>query len=91
MSRARAKRRAEPIWIRNSIVAWRPRGHHVGKLRQVLRPALGHRVGKFGQARLAHQVHVLDLDVARRPAGAFEQEIHARVFPVFHLAPDRCT
>ena len=59
---------------------------HVGQLGEVLRPALGDRVGEFRECRAAHQVDVLDLDIARRPRRVFEQEIDARIPAVFHLA-----
>ena len=39
---------------------------------------------------LAHQGHVLHLDIAGRPVRRFEQEIDPRGLPVFHLAPHRC-
>ncbi len=62
--------------------------HHVGEFHEVLRAALGHRVRKFGKARAAHQMHVLDLDIAALSPRCFEQEVHPRILAVLHLAAD---
>ncbi len=86
--RARSAR-AEPIWIRNSITARAPAATMSASSARCFAPRSGHCIGKFGQPRPAHQVDVLDLDVAGRPAGRFEQEIDPRVLAVLHLAPDR--
>ena len=85
--RARSAR-AEPIWTRIQHHRAGAGRDHVGKFGEMLGAALGDRVGKFGKARPAHQVHVLDLDIAGRPAGRFEQEIDPRGLAVFHLAAD---
>ena len=60
-------------------------GDHVGELVQVLRAPGRDRIGKLGKARLAHQVHVLDLDIAGRFAVALEQDVDPAVLAVFHL------
>src|SRR5207302_2916995 len=65
------------------------RRRYLAKLDEVLGPALGHRIGKFRQPWLAHEVHVLDLDVARRPRQALEQEIDAGILAVPHLAAEQ--
>ena len=83
-----AKRSADGIWMTNSSTARAPAGEHAGKLTQMLGAARGHAVGKFGEPRLAHQVDVLDLEIARPPRRVVEQEIDAGVLAVFHLAPD---
>src|ERR1041385_5262935 len=59
---------------------------HVAKLFEVLGAALGLGVGEFRHARRAHQMHVLDLDIARRALCAFAEEIHARVLAILSLA-----
>jgi hypothetical protein len=41
------------------------------------------------QDGLAHEVHVLDLDIAGRAFRIFEQQVDARIPAVFHLAPRR--
>ena len=45
-------------------------------------------VRELGEARLAHEVAVLDLQVAGRLAVLFEQEVDPAVAAVFHLRPD---
>ena len=55
----------------------------------MLGAARGYAIGKFGEARLAHEMDVLDFQVARRPAGVFEQKIDPRIQAIFHFAPDR--
>ncbi len=56
---------------------------HVGELDEVLGAALGDGVGKFGQPRLAHQMHVLDLDIAGRPAGSSSRKSTREFLPYF--------
>lgn len=58
---------------------------HGGELPQMPRPAGGDAVGKFRQAILAHQVAILDLEVARRKAIRLQQEIDPARCSVFHL------
>ena len=66
-----------------------PGRDHVGQFGEVLGAALGDGVGKFGEPRPSHHVHVLDLDIAGRTVGCFEQEIDPRGLAVFHLAARR--
>jgi hypothetical protein len=66
-----------------------PGRRHRGQLVEVFRPARRHRIRELGEARAPHQVHVLDLDVAGRTIGRFQQEVDARVAAVLHLAPGR--
>ena len=49
--------------------------------------ALGHGIGKFGERRSPHQVHVLDLDVTGRPVRMLEQEVDPRIASILHFAP----
>src|SRR6476619_562785 len=48
---------------------------HRAQFAELLRPALGNRVGQFCPSRLAHQVHVLDLEIAWWPRRMLEQKI----------------
>ena len=89
MSRASAKRFAEPIWIRYSITARCPASTMSPSSSRCLLPRSVLASGNSARPGRPHQVHVLDLDVAGRPAGALQQEIHPRVLAVLHLAPDR--
>ena len=59
------------------------------QLVEMLGAAGGDAIGKFGKPRLAHQMDILDLQIARRPRRPFEQEIDPGIGAVFHLAPDR--
>ena len=60
----------------------------VAQLVEMLSPRSVLASGNSARPGPPHQVHVLDLDVAGRPAGAFQQEIDPRVPAVLHLAPD---
>ena len=84
---ASEKRSASARWIRNTMTARWPVGDHVGELAQMLGAALGHAIGELGQARLAHQVHVLDLDVAGPLRGHSSRMSMRLLHAVFHLAP----
>jgi hypothetical protein len=85
MSRASRKRRAEAIWIRNSMTARFPPATMAPSSARCFAPR---RVTASGNSAnsLAHEMDVLDLDVAGWPQRRFEQEIDAGVGAVLHLA-----
>src|SRR5215475_16231089 len=55
----------------------------------MLGTTLGDGVGEFGETGRAHQMDVLDLDIARRARRMFQQKINARTVAVLHLAANR--
>src|SRR5581483_9055504 len=63
--------------------------YDVAELRKVFRAAIGDAIGKLGESLLPHQMHVLDLEITGRPPRRVQEEIDARSFAVFHLAPRR--
>ena len=60
---------------------------HGGEFPQVLQRTRGHAIRKFGERARAPQVAVLHFQPAPRAVRGFQQEIHAGVYPVTHLAP----
>src|ERR1051326_4757673 len=64
-------------------------GDHQRQIVEMLGAAHRDAIGKLGEVRRAHQVHVLDLEIAGRALAVLEHEVGARVDAVFHLAPDR--
>ena len=54
---------------------------------EVICPARGDAVREFGHLRPPHQVHVLDFQITRRPAGRFEQENDPAIPAKADLAP----
>src|SRR5208282_5047231 len=62
---------------------------HGSELPEMLGAAVGHAVREFGEPRLAHEMDVLDLQIAGRPRRIFEQKIDPGVLSVFDLPPHR--